>query len=260
MLQQKAAELLSAGDIDAWERVNRELRLAERERDVAWSRLAAARSEGAVPKMPAQSGREQVHAVLDRAHLPLAPQQIAALSSALYQEEISYKALTSVRHDERRAYSARPAARTFYICPALHHDTLAPARGLLTVSTWPLADRIIAPLTPRTIHLRLTLLVADAVEAARIAPAADAEPPVVLERLLWRLAATIPGVARGEFDTGRIRRGATEELALLAGRDAADRVQAADRAAAMSPEAQLFGVLRRDVNASRRRAGGAAEA
>jgi hypothetical protein len=243
-LQSRLATALDAGDLAAWEEIARELRLAERDRDRAVERAVAQahKDQGTYRSaLPAPTSREQTHALLDSVGVPLSPQLIIGLAGALYGEELPYKAVTSLRHDERRAYNKAPGARSYYICPALQHDTFAPVRGLLTLSSWQLADRLIGPLTPRTTHLRLTIHLADALTRARDTEDEPSANTVAIERLLWRFSATIPGLRRGDLAAEQIREAAVRELELLADRDAADRAGAAERAAGLPEPQQLFG-------------------
>jgi hypothetical protein len=259
-LQANLAEALDVGDLGAWEELARELRLAERDRDRAIERAVARvhKERGTYRSaLPAPTSREQTHALLNAVGVPISPQLIISLAGALYGEELSYKAVTSLRHDERRAHIKAPGTRSYYICPALQHDTFAPVRGLLTVSSWDLADRLIGPLTPRTTHLRLTIHLAESLDRAGDGDADPTANAVAIERLLWRLSATVPGVRRSELDPGRIHEAADRELAVLVNQDAADRATAARRAVHL-PEAQrLFGASLKAAPADETTTGGA---
>ncbi len=243
-LQSRLASALDAGDLTAWEELSRELRLAERDRDRSFERAVAQvhKQQGAYRSaLPAPTSREQTHALLNAVGVPLSPQVIISVAGAVYGEELPYKAVTSLRHDERRAFTKAPGTRSYYICPALQHDTFAPVRGLLTVSSWPLAERLIGPLTPRSAHLRLTIYLAEALQEWVGADAEASGGTVAVERLLWRYSATVPGLRRGELNAGRIRQAATRELDQLAERDTADRAAAARRAVNLPEAQQLFG-------------------
>ena len=88
-----------------------------------------------------------------------------------------------------RSYRAAPGARPYYLCPALTSDLLSPARALLCVSTWPLEQRIIGPLSPRVDFLTAAIRTAEAARALSGAGAAN----LAAERLLRRFAMNIPG-------------------------------------------------------------------
>ena len=94
--------------------------------------------------------------------------------------------VTSLKRDEERSFRTAPFARPYYICAALSADYLAPSRGLLAVSTWPLELRVIGSLSPRVDFLTAAIRVAEAIE--RIP-----EPPAAARRLLQRFAASVSG-------------------------------------------------------------------
>jgi hypothetical protein len=145
--------------------------------------------------------------------------------------------LTSLRRDEERSFRTAPHARAYYLCAALTADLLAPARGLLAVSTWSLEQRVIGPLSPRVDYLTAAIAVADSVRRLP-APSADAT------RLLWRFAVNIPGAQAGgrRAEPGLVVQAARAELAVHLDHDRAQRQAAAERAQAQLDEAgQLFG-------------------
>jgi hypothetical protein len=67
-------------------------------------------------------------------------------------------------------------------------STVAPARGLLAVSTWPLPARIVGPLSPRVSFLRSAIRLADHIDRTTGTTPATT-------RLRWQFAANIPGGA-----------------------------------------------------------------
>ena len=85
--------------------------------------------------------------------------------------------LTSLRRDEERSFRSSPFARPYYICAALTADLLAPARGLLAVSTWPMEQRVIGPLSPRVHFLTAAIRVAESI--LRV-PGPDRPPPAAV--------------------------------------------------------------------------------
>lgn len=231
--QAEAQRALDAGDVEAWLDATHRLRRLERDRDRAWER--AATKAGTRMSLPASTAREQARRALTDLGVPASLNQISAWHFARYGEEVPYKALSSLRHDERASYRRTPGGRPWYIVPALAFETLAPVRGLLAVSDWPAPDRILGPLTHRAAHLRITIAVSD----AAIAHAADV--PVALDRLLWRFATTVAGVRRADFDAARIRDAAVAELAQIDDVDRAEREEAASRLARLTDEQSLFG-------------------
>jgi hypothetical protein len=132
---------------------------------------------------------------------------------------------------------------------ALTADLLAPARGLLTVSTWPLEQRIVGPLSPRTDFLTAAVRLAE--HAGRGTPSPD------VQRLLWRFASNIPGAVTGTVgtaDPARLAEAARAELDVHREPDRRRREAAAARARDRLDDAErLFGSRLRAVRAAGRR-------
>lgn len=258
LLRDLVRQALLAGDRERTRTLRAELRRAEQ----AWHEaieLADADAEvagpGAVPagragQRPGPSPallplREQVHQVLTLLTVPAGPRLISAAHEALFAGAIPAARLTSVRRDEERSFRAAPFARPYYLCAALTADLLAPARGLLAVSTWPMERRIIGPLSPRVDYLTAAVQIAESIQ--RIA-----EPSVSAMRLLARLAANIPGAAAQAWaraDPAAVARAARSELSVHADADAEVRESAAARARRQLDDAQqLFGAGLRSVS------------
>src|SRR5207237_10008386 len=125
---------------------------------------------------------------------PAPPKLSSAGHEAFVASGIFGARLTSVRRDEERSFRVAPFARPYYICAALTADLLAPARGLLAVSTWPAERRVIGPLSPRVDFLTAAIRVAEQIQSI-----ADPSPQAL--RLLWRFASNIPG---GADNSGRV--------------------------------------------------------
>ncbi|MGH3209023.1 MAG: hypothetical protein ACRDNO_14800 [Trebonia sp.] len=182
--------------------------------------------------------REQVYEALSLLHVPAAPKLIATVHEAFFGSTFSTTKVTSLKRDEERSFRTSPFARPYYICAALSADYLAPSRGLLAVSTWPMERRVIGSLSPRVDFLTAAIRVADAIE--RIPT-----PPLTARRLLQRFAASIPGASgesRDQVSPGVVRRAADAELSVHADADSRMRKQAADRARKQLADAeQLFG-------------------
>ncbi|WP_064744258.1 hypothetical protein [Actinomadura oligospora] len=186
--------------------------------------------------------REQVHQALTVLGVPAAPKLIGAVHGAFFPGEIPATRLTSLRRDEERSFRSAPYARPYYLCAALTADLLAPARGLLTVSTWPLRQRVVGPLSARVDFLTAAIRVAERAEHT------DTGRDAGVQRLLWRFAATIPGAAGGTVGTDGavepavVAEAARAELAVHSDADGRDRAAAARRAAdALDDAALLFG-------------------
>ena len=111
------------------------------------------------------------------------------MHAAFFTGQLAPSRLASLRRDEERSYRSAPGARPYYLCPALTSDLLSPARALLCVSTWPLEQRIMGPLSPRVDFLTAAIRTADT--ARGLSGTGPASPAA--ERLLRRFAMNIPG-------------------------------------------------------------------
>ncbi|MFI5960458.1 hypothetical protein [Cryptosporangium sp. NPDC051539] len=180
-----------AGDRAAANRLRAELRRAEKAWDEALMVATGPETHEVVPEpdTPLVSVREQVHQVLTFLTVPAAPKLIAAVRNAVFAGGLSSTQFASIRRDEERSFRQAPGSRPYYICAALTSDRLSPARGLLAVSTWPMAARIVAPLSPRVHFLTAAIRISEQVSGSGW----DALP---VRRLLWQFAANIPGGAR----------------------------------------------------------------
>ncbi|MFC4050103.1 hypothetical protein ACFOY4_10445 [Actinomadura syzygii] len=241
---------MAAGDRDGARGLRAELRDAERAWDDAVlgdapAPAAASRNED---RRGLQPVREQVHQALTLLGAPAAPKLIGTVYAAFFPGEIPGQRLASLRRDEERSFRTAPYARPYYLCAALTADMLAPARGLLTVSTWPLERRIVGPLSPRADFLTSAIRLAE--HAERGTPSPDAR------RLLWRFASTIPGAATGTVGTvepAALAAAARAELDVHRDRDLRRRESAARRARDRLDDAQrLFGSRLRAVRESGR--------
>jgi hypothetical protein len=187
--------------------------------------------------------REQVHHALTLLGAPAAPKLVLRVHEAFFPGEIVAARLTSLRRDEERSFRTAPYSRPYYLCAALTADLLAPARGLLVVSTWPLQRRVVGPLSARTDFLTAATRIAE--HTLRV-PAGEAG-----RRLLWRFAASIPGAGAGGVTEPRpeqIIDAARSELEVHQEADGQQRLRAAGRARAQLDDAgQLFGARLRDV-------------
>ncbi len=224
-----------AGDTVVARQRRAELRLVESE----WEQALAALAEPApvAQVVPAESllpMREQVHHALTLLTVPAAPRLITAVHRAFFSGDLNATRLTSLRRDEERSFQSSQFARPYYLCPALTVDLLSPARGLLTVSTWPIADRIIGPLSPRVHFLTAAIRVAEAVDRL-------GEPIPEAARLLWRFAANIPGASDGASTPTVVADAARVELAVHAEADRIARKEAAVRADRLTSVQKLFG-------------------
>ncbi|MEV6931285.1 hypothetical protein AB0M46_43270 [Dactylosporangium sp. NPDC051485] len=239
-----------AGDRTQARTLRAELRRAEHAWDDALAELEdrAPAVPRPHPAPPILSIREQVHHALTLLTVPAAPKLIIAVHDAFFPGELVAARLTSLRRDEERSFKVAPFGRPYYLCPALTADLLAPARGLLAISTWPLQTRVVGPLSAR-----VDFLIAAIKVAQRVAQLPDDAHDA--RRLLWRFAAGIPGAAAagGGADPATVAAQAQAELDVHAESDAADRAAAAARAQERLDGAEaLFGArlqrLRRTAN------------
>nr|WP_055502526.1 hypothetical protein [Nonomuraea pusilla] len=216
-----------------------ELRHAERAWDALVSTVPAGPPEPPAPRLV--TVREQVHQALHLLGAPAQPRLIVAVSGAFFGGTIRSAQLTSLRRDEARSFRSSPYGRPYYLCAALT-DRLSPARGLLTLSAWPLERRVIGPLSPRVDFLTCAIAIAT---AAATAAAGAAAPDERATRLLAGLARNIPGGADGDVappDPERVAAAARAELAVHAERDTRDRAELAQRATSqLGDVARLFG-------------------
>ena len=244
-------EAVLAGDQAVAGQRRSALRSAERAWEDALDEAAAAGAGPSVPDDQADSAeppessalpgsllplREQVYEALSLLQVPAAPKLIATVHEAFFGATFPTTRVTSLKRDEERSFRTAPFARPYYICAALSADYLAPSRGLLAVSTWPLALRVIGPLSPRVDFLTEAIRVAEAIE--RIP-----EPPAAARRLLQRFAASVSGAISpgGGADPAAVCEAARAELTVHHEADAKARRAAADRARGLQHAEQLFG-------------------
>jgi hypothetical protein len=214
--------------------------------------VAASQPTAPKPSRGAQPFREKVHQALTLLTVPTSPKILSQVHEAFFTQPLNTARLTSLRRDEERSYRATATNRTYYICPALTCDHLAPARALVAVSNWSLERRLVGPLTHRVHFLTAALCIAD---AAQQRPDDVSSQPV--QSLLRHYSRNIPGYphTRGPVDLDALRTAAEDELAVHATEDADTRAEAAERARKqLSNTAQIFGSTLHDTNRTRRTA------
>jgi len=247
-------EAVIAGERDRASALRRELRQAEQEWEQALAQAAeslpragepgVSGSQAGGPRAAVGGGdspllplREQVYEALALLAVPAAPRLIATVHEAFFATTFPGSKLTSLKRDEERSFRTAPYARPYYICAALTADLLAPARGLLAVSTWPMECRVIGSLSPRVDFLTAAINVAAAVERLT-------QPVPAARRLLWRFAASIPGAAEdaNRIDPRRVIHAAEAEREVHEPGDREARGAGARRAREQLDEVQqLFG-------------------
>ncbi|WP_372412797.1 hypothetical protein [Streptomyces luteireticuli] len=237
-LRQNLRAALARHDATRVGTAHQELRRAE----AAWHALVGPASpppepaSATAPQAPLLSMREQVLRTLEMIGAPAAPKTIRPVHRAIFGTDLS-KSMASLRRDEERSYKKTPNARGAYICPALTADRLTSARALLTISTWPLEQRIVTPTSERVDYLTMATRIADVAE--RAAAQTDA-----IKRLLHDIALNIPGTGAemGLISPAAVRACAQNERRTLQDTDQAARHEAAERARRLDPYHQLFGV------------------
>jgi hypothetical protein len=240
-LRAAVRQAVLAGDRDRARALRAELKAAEN----AWDDVLEEATEAAedAPRPPQREKgqllplREQVHQALSLLTVPAAPRLIATVHEAFFAHTFPTTKLTSLKRDEERSFRTAPYARPYYICAALTADRLAPTRGLLAVSTWPMERRVIGSLTPRVDYL---------ISAIRIAEAVNRLPSETQTAtgLLWRFAANIPGLQTpaATLNSRAVIQAAEAELAVHEPADSQVRVAAAQRARDQLDDVQqLFG-------------------
>lgn len=234
-LQDQVSKALDMGASSEVERLMALLAAAERRRNrLVHSRLPSEGPAGYATEPPL---REQVIRTLSLIARPASLSLITDVARARWGEYLPPPRMASLRRDEARSYKAAPGQRPVYIVPALSSDRFAPTRGVLALSSWSLADRILAPASPRVDILVILKRLIDEVPNARDAGAGDA-----LVRVVWRLARTVPEAVGENFDLNQIAGAARVELEILGPSDKAERGDAAERALRQLNEFdQLFG-------------------
>ncbi|MGH3194287.1 MAG: hypothetical protein ACRDOL_44905 [Streptosporangiaceae bacterium] len=246
-LRTAVREAVLAGARDRAGALRRDLRQAEQAWDTALAEAEPnpatgthrpederTETETRTPLLPL---RDQVHQALSLLTVPAAPRLIATVHEAFFSTTFPSARLTSLKRDEERSFRTAPFARPYYICAALTADLLAPARGLLAISTWPMELRVIGSLSPRVDFLTGAIRVAEAIERL---PA----PVPAARRLLWRFAASIPAAADSAASTNphQVKQAALAELQVHKAADRETRRAAASRAREQLDDAQqLFG-------------------
>lgn len=189
--------------------------------------------------------RDQVQQALTLLTVPAAPKLLSRVHQAFFSGPLNTAHLTTLRRDDERSFRSAPYARAYYVCSALTTDLLSPAHGLLALSTWPMEQRLVGPLTQRVHFLTAALRLADAAERL----IGDAEPPLPVLQLLLHYSRNVHGyAARDRLDLDSLRRAAAAELEIHADDDADARAEAARRARQQLGDAeQFFGNTLRNV-------------
>lgn len=188
-----------------------------------------------------RGGRPVRAIILDLLHdleIPAYSRVLSQLSGAIYGREIQAVRFGSLGTDERKAYTARPNARSVWLGSALTHQRFEPIRRLWVRSDWPLERRIAAPLTSRVNHLRTTVRLCEwALSRDNIAN------PAMLKIIAADHARDVEGVSvnKGSFELELWRQAALASLSTYEKADADQRMDAAERLQDYPEMVQLFG-------------------
>ena len=234
-LQRKLAAAIAASDVAQGERLLAETAALERRRNRLVHGLLADQA-GPSTTTPL---RDQVIAALRLLGWPASVRLVADVAAARFGEFIPTGRMASLRRDEERSWMRAPRARPAYVVPALSSDRLAPVRGVLALSSWPLERRIVAPGSPRVDALRTLDRMVEAMDVEAESPWSSR-----LRRSVWRLARSVPGALEGgeELDSAAVRAAIAAELAVLEPADTAERAEAAERSEAHADDqSSLFG-------------------
>ena len=236
-LTHKAAELLAAGRVDEAEEAARQAQRL-RHRALRQARNAPSAASSALYS-PAQSDRDTIVEGLIELDCIASPRLLADYLAARFSRSFSPRQFSSMRRDEREAWKRPASSRRAFVVPALEGGFLTPARGLLTVSTWPTWRRIVGPRTGRVELLRAGRNVLGQFEWLT---GTDRNVAARMERLLVTLARSVPGALDGwtVANTERTRAAIERELAVLQGPDEEWRKTAAERAEAELDEGGLL--------------------
>lgn len=190
------------------------------------------------------STREQARRVLLLLGVPTPARLVADVHAVLFDGDLSVSALAALMREEEQTIGRGDTegasdVRSYVVCPALHPDLTA-ARGLVTLSTWPVAERIRTPAVAR----------AEAIaSAARIAELVAMRPGGSGASLLRQLAELVPGgpealdLLSPPALAGAARAALSEPaLASAVAAEAPIRQAAAARAVQLDRRQQLFGV------------------
>jgi hypothetical protein len=183
--------------------------------------------------------RERVLAGLELLGVPSRAGLVSIASVARTGLTVESRQLASLRRSELASWRSAPDRRPAYVVPALHDRRFEPLRGTIVSSAWEPWRRLVGPLSPRADHLRAAIRVAEHSGWAR---QHSDDVGARLERLLWRLARSVPGALDASvFDVERVIAAARAELAIVDREDREHREAAAVRLGGLSAEQQLFG-------------------
>jgi len=192
--------------------------------------------------------RDQVIRIAMAIGVPVHPKLVVDSSGPLLGCKISAPQLSALlTHGEAAAYASNSLQHSLWICPSLTTMTFLPLPQLITVSAWPLEQRLVGARTLRVIHLKTLLAFVSMVRGCRFSD--DTPEGNFLSTFLRRYAETVTGASepgKGN-DLSQIRSAADEELQCIEPDDIQERVKAAEKLKVLSEEVRYWGqALRRN--------------
>jgi hypothetical protein len=178
--------------------------------------------------------------------IPSTPRLVSWVVNARTDEMLDPRILTTIRHDDQGAWTRDVESGRVpgpKLAPALDEAMLEPVRALLTLSTWPLAQRMVTPHSPRSDHPFAILRLLD--EADRLDDV-DSDAARRLTALAARLTMGLPGA--GSLSTqgaaasrADLRRVAQGELTRFLESASQERAAAAERASRLPEINHIWG-------------------
>jgi hypothetical protein len=235
-LAEESSAALSRGDYDAAVRFRQEA-------DIAWREaMRLGRRMFCRPELSKTSSmRERAVSAIQQLDVPVSSKLIAAYCQAMNGVPFDVRGIASIRRDEFRSWS-KAARRDIYIVPALEGPWFLPGRGHLTLSSWPVSQRVVGPLSPRVNHLKICLHLAERVDSVPLG--SEASDRIV--KLLVAHVRSVWGAMQHPWEkdlavhTGRVREAVLAELTLLQSDEETWRHQEAERALRTLSVSQLM--------------------
>ncbi|MEU8158839.1 hypothetical protein [Micromonospora parva] len=180
-----------------------------------------ARTTGGQARGGRRTVRAQVIEALSDLGVPASAPLISAYHQAIFESDLTAYGMASLRRDEAR----RSLEGEVLVVPTLTPQ-LAPARGLLALSTWPDWLRITGVYSERVNHLYVVRRMLDHLETL---PESDADRRNALTQVLRTFGSSLDGISFNEIDIATTRAAISNQLALIEEKDREVREEAAAR-------------------------------
>jgi hypothetical protein len=203
-------------------------RKADRADEKRVAQQPAALTEDSARSLPK---RDAIVIGLEKVGVPSSPARISAIARDLFGLIVSASQFASFRKADERSYRRGPRNRV-YIVPALAAADLSGMAGTVTLSDWPLEQRVIGGYSQRADALRA---IANAYKTYR--KTSDAGSAAIM-RIIAR---ELPSIGKHAPDLDAMGRTAAADLEKIDDADREERRAAALRAAQFDPATQLFG-------------------